>query len=254
MQTVPCPHFLRSFSDFIDHRLPPGRRMELQAHLDTCEPCLRHLAAYRRGVMVFRALETDTPAPGTLFESVERRLYSEGDSVPSLETGPKRGAPARSQGLSWRTIGTGLAAVLAFLLVRADASMPDPAATLTSTISTVVQDTPGIPRRSIAPVRVPSEPIEIDPPPATRPARVATERRRMVDPFDLVIERRLAEMEGRLRRTSWPTPGSVTEGWSRPRIGGALGVTAASASPMVYTVASADVSPPWSMEAAIVVP
>jgi len=228
--------------------------MELQAHLDTCEACLRHLAAYRRGVMVFRALETDVPTPGALFESVEHRLQSEGDSASSPEPGRRRGAPARSLDLSWRRIGTGLAAVLAFLLVRADAPMPDPAAALTSTISTIVSDTP---RRSVAAVRVPSEPIEIDPVPVTRLAggegsvRSGPERRRMVDPFELVIERRLAEMEGRMRRISWQTPGSVTEGWNRPRIGGA---PVATASPTVYTVASADVSPPWSIEAAIVVP
>jgi len=243
--------------------------MELQAHLDTCEACLRHLAAYRRGVMVFRALEADVPAPGTMFESVERRLRCEGDSVSSPETGRKRGAPVRSSDLSWRTIGTGLAAGLAFLLVRADAPMRDPATVPASTIAATVPHTPPPTGRSAAPVRVPSEPIGIDPPPATRlatagpgagtvraarnegGARTAPERRRRVDPFDLVIEHRLAEMEGRLRRISWQTPGSVTEGWNRPRIGGA---PVAIASPTVYTVASADVSPPWSIEAAIVVP
>ena len=53
--TRACPQFLAEFSDFIDGELAPGRRAEFQAHLDCCEGCLRHLAAYRRGIDAYRA-------------------------------------------------------------------------------------------------------------------------------------------------------------------------------------------------------
>ncbi len=49
-----CPEFLADFSDFIDGRMTPERRAEIQMHLDCCEGCLRHLAAYRQGVEAWR--------------------------------------------------------------------------------------------------------------------------------------------------------------------------------------------------------
>jgi hypothetical protein len=57
-----CPDFLADFSDFVDGTLSLGRRSEIQAHLDCCETCLRHLSAYRRGVEAYRdmpVLEVD---------------------------------------------------------------------------------------------------------------------------------------------------------------------------------------------------
>lgn len=49
-----CPDFLADFSDFVDGTLTPGRRSQIEVHLDCCEGCLRHLSAYRRGIDAYR--------------------------------------------------------------------------------------------------------------------------------------------------------------------------------------------------------
>ena len=70
-----CDHFLADFSDFVDDRLGANRRAELQAHIDCCEACLRHLAAYRRGIAVYRAAEPIVQDPGAFYARLEHRIW-----------------------------------------------------------------------------------------------------------------------------------------------------------------------------------
>lgn len=275
MRQAPCPHFLDAFSDFVDDRLPTERRMELQVHLDACEGCLKHLAAYRRGVMVYRALdaeEIDRLEPGGLFEAVERRLWLEGHLGPGEGDGsePKPKPTPKRGGHALRALGFASAAALAFVLVRgeiptdANTAPADPSPPVVATSTASASTTPV--RIASVPIDVPSE---IDAgayretsrtPPRrstsdTAPVRVASAGG--VDPAELVVEQRLADMQARLRRMTWETPVSVTDGWNRPRIGGAPIVRTVSYSPASYTPAGArspGVAAPWTVEAALVVP
>lgn len=72
-----CPDFLEVFTDFVDGNLSSDQEGEIHAHLDCCEDCLRHLAAYRRGVMTLKASERDVD-PVTFWGALERRLWTEG--------------------------------------------------------------------------------------------------------------------------------------------------------------------------------
>ena len=77
MSPTPVPHacwaFLNDFSAFIDGELPAARRNEHQAHVDCCQACLAHLAAYRRGITVLRSVEE--AAPADFWTRLERRLW-----------------------------------------------------------------------------------------------------------------------------------------------------------------------------------
>lgn len=268
MRQAPCPHFIDAFSDFVDDRLPTERRMELQVHLDACEGCLKHLAAYRRGVMVYRALdveESDRVEPGGLFEAVERRLWLEGHLGPregdGSEPKPKRG------GHALRALGFASAAALAFLLVRgemptdADTAPTDPAPPVVATTAASAATSPV--RVASVPIDIPSE---IDPEASRETSRTPTRRSTSdaapvqvasvgaVDAADLVVEQRLADMQARLRRMTWETPVSVTDGWNPPRIGGAPIVRTVSYTPAGAPTRGAEVAAPWTVEAALVVP
>lgn len=75
--THACPSFLDDFSDFVDGSLPPGRRAELQAHLDCCEGCLQHLSAYRRGIAAYRDVPDIHTDPGEFWLGMRIRLASD---------------------------------------------------------------------------------------------------------------------------------------------------------------------------------
>lgn len=72
-----CPDFLEVFTDFVDGNLSSDQQGEIHAHLDCCEGCLRHLAAYRRGVMTLKASERDVD-PAAFWGALERRLWTQG--------------------------------------------------------------------------------------------------------------------------------------------------------------------------------
>jgi anti-sigma factor RsiW len=80
--TRACPHFLERFSDFVDGSLPTERRSSLQAHLDCCEGCLRHLAAYRNGVEALNTAPVIEVDPSEFWEQVQRRIWLEGIEAP----------------------------------------------------------------------------------------------------------------------------------------------------------------------------
>lgn len=105
----PCSHFLADFSAFVDDVLPAPRRAGLQAHLDCCEPCLRHLRAYRRGLATYRRLQ-DEAAPG-LWAGVEQRI----DGLEGIEA--ERFAPAPESRLP--AVGLAVGTVLALVVVWA---------------------------------------------------------------------------------------------------------------------------------------
>lgn len=72
-----CPEFLADFTDFVDGSLSLGRRSEIQAHLDCCEGCLRHLSAYRRGIGAYRELELPGVDPDEFWLGLRIRLASD---------------------------------------------------------------------------------------------------------------------------------------------------------------------------------
>lgn len=88
---TPCPDFLADFSGFVDGTLPAPRRSKIQAHFDGCEPCLRHLSAYRRGVARIR--NADVEVDGAAFWSrLEERMWVDGHLAAEVPR-PARPAP-----------------------------------------------------------------------------------------------------------------------------------------------------------------
>ena len=172
-----CPAFLEVFTDFVDGTLPRDRESEIRAHLDCCEGCLRHLAAYRRGVMALKACERDVD-PATFWDGLERRLWTEGH----LAGGHDGERPSGPGGLhpAWAVAAAACFAVVVFfagvwgdrVLDDARDRVGDRAVITTASIG------------STAPVVVESEPIEIPESvtasrrpsrPVTRPSSTAAE-------------------------------------------------------------------------------
>lgn len=77
--TGECLRFQADFSDFLDERLSSVRAAEMRAHVDNCERCLRHLAAYRRGVVIYRSIEP-VDVSTDFYERLEARLWQEARS------------------------------------------------------------------------------------------------------------------------------------------------------------------------------
>ena len=114
---VPCRPFLEDFSAFVDGELSPGRRAEVQAHVDCCQACLDHLTAYRRGITVLRSLEAEEPFD--FWTRLESRLWM-GDELRVVEGSAQKASESKSRGI-WHTpaVGVAAAAVLAlFVIVR----------------------------------------------------------------------------------------------------------------------------------------
>lgn len=148
-----CPDFLEVFSDFVDGTLPPDREGEIRAHLDCCEGCLRHLAAYRRGVMTLRAGEREVD-PRAFWTALERRLWTEGHLAGGR-------APAAG-GAWWTHPAAGMAAAACFAVAVFFAGMWGDRALRgagpgSGDRPVVVQAS----RAPTSPVVVPSEPIDL---------------------------------------------------------------------------------------------
>lgn len=109
----PCRAFLDDFSAFVDGHLSPGRRAELQAHVDCCQGCLDHLTAYRRGITVLRSIDADAPAD--FWERLERRLWT-GHELTVVQGGEAGGARPAGR---WpgAAVTVAAAAVLALFLI-----------------------------------------------------------------------------------------------------------------------------------------
>jgi hypothetical protein len=109
----PCRAFLDDFSAFVDGHLSPGRRAELQAHVDCCQGCLDHLTAYRRGITVLRSI--DAEAPADFWERLERRLWT-GHELTVVQGGEAGGAK-RAGRWPGAAVTVAAAAVLALFLI-----------------------------------------------------------------------------------------------------------------------------------------
>lgn len=150
-----CSDFLEVFTDFVDGTLPPDREGEIRAHLDCCEGCLHHLAAYRRGVMALRAHETDVD-PQAFWTALERRLWTEGHLGGGRE--PARGRDGRW----WSHPAVGMAAAACFAVVVFFAGMWGDRALHSGDGGT--GDRPVVVRASVAgggPIVLESEPIDL---------------------------------------------------------------------------------------------
>lgn len=71
-----CRNFLRHFSAYLDGELGREALSESEAHLDRCEKCVRHVAAYRQGIEQFHQLPGIEP-PANLSIRVKQASLSD---------------------------------------------------------------------------------------------------------------------------------------------------------------------------------
>jgi hypothetical protein len=111
---IPCNRFLAAFSDFVERELSGARQAEFMAHLDDCEPCLRHLRAYRTGIAAYQSLESDD-VPCDFFEMIQTRLTETGGNLPVAVpvAHPRDADPGRTQ----RLAGFAVAVAAMFVIV-----------------------------------------------------------------------------------------------------------------------------------------
>ncbi len=139
---IPCNRFLAAFSDFVDHELSGARQAEFMAHLDDCEPCLRHLRAYRTGIAAYRSLESDA-VPCDFFEMIQTRLAETGGNRPVAVpvAHPRDTDPTRTQ----RLAGFAVAVAAMFVIVLSYGTSPEmldegqPLMSIASVIPTITQ-------------------------------------------------------------------------------------------------------------------
>jgi hypothetical protein len=132
---------MTAFSDFVDRELSGARQAELMAHLDDCEPCLRHLRAYRTGIAAYRSLESDVPCD--FFEMIQTRLAETGGNRPvAVPVMHKRDTdPRRTQ----RLAGFAMAVAAMFVIVLSYGTGPEmldegqPLMSIASVIPTITQ-------------------------------------------------------------------------------------------------------------------
>ncbi|HUF90198.1 MAG TPA: zf-HC2 domain-containing protein [Gemmatimonadota bacterium] len=160
MSSNPVPHdcraFLDDFSAFIDGELPAARRGEYQAHVDCCQTCLAHLAAYRRGITVLRSVEE--AAPVDFWTRLEQRLWV-GPALSVVDG--KAAAPSRRRGTSWPgpAVSLAAAAVLGlFMIVRGlgPGSTPGDVGprTVSASVAMTVPEVPSAGPAALAPATV----------------------------------------------------------------------------------------------------
>ena len=139
---IPCNRFLAAFSDFVDRELSGPRQAEFMAHLDDCEPCLRHLRAYRTGIAAYKSLESDD-VPCDFFEMIQTRLAETGGNRPVAVpvTHPRDHDPGRTQ----RLAGFAVAVAAMFVIVLSYGTGPEmldegqPLMSIASVIPTITQ-------------------------------------------------------------------------------------------------------------------
>jgi hypothetical protein len=139
---IPCNRFLAAFSDFVDRELSGARQAEFMAHLDDCEPCLRHLRAYRTGIAAYKSLESDD-VPCDFFEMIQTRLAETGGNRPVAVpvAHPRDADPGRTQ----RLAGFAVAVAAMFVIVLSYGTGPEmldegqPLMSIASVIPTITQ-------------------------------------------------------------------------------------------------------------------
>ena len=144
---------MRDFSAFVDGELDDGRTLEVRVHLDDCEPCLRHLAAYRRGLAIYRS-GSDDEAPIDFYERIRSRLAEDAGFEPVPVPVAERRAEIASHEPVWtgsRLGGVVTAVVVAFLFVLAvtpEIENADRDAPSVATIASIPAVTPRIDARA----------------------------------------------------------------------------------------------------------
>lgn len=233
-----CDHFLADFSDFVDDRLLKVRRAELQAHIDCCEGCLRHLAAYRRGIAVYRAAAVADQDPGVFYARLEHRIWHErgvGGGIIARRTGSWTNHPAWAVAAAAAIVGVFFWAGWqrdAFERGGADVRVPivvvsrvddTPAGDVTEakTADAAPVETAGSVEQP-APVRLASVPVRTPlvreaPAPEKPPARIifADDPASLRVPQDEVASGFQA-LEARMDANAWTAPPATSEGWIQP--------------------------------------
>jgi anti-sigma factor RsiW len=216
-----CPDFLADFSDFVDGTLSPGRRSQIEVHLDCCEACLRHLAAYRRGIEAYRDVSVFQVDADEFWLGLRIRLAS--DKEPATPEPPRR--------IGWRAPAMAGAAVAVLALsvmwvgTRIDSGLQQVAQNVQQPVFVAAGAAVG---GGSAPV---VEPV-LDTPEVTRPAarsaptiQLASAAGRDVDRAvaDAALEREFESLREEIETSAW-LGDPYLEGSSRtfePRLNGA---------------------------------
>jgi hypothetical protein len=270
---IPCRAFLEDFSAFVDGRLPPRRRDEIQAHVDCCQGCLDHLTAYRRGITVLRSIEAQ--APDDFWTRLERRLWL-GDELAVVDVAG--GRTARKP--AWRSVrwptpagAVAAAAVLAlFVIVRGfgpgSTSVEVGPQRIQASVAMKVPEVPGA--DAARPIRA-SEVADADGSRAvaSAPRRAPRTANTSADPAESVLvrvdsrattsfEREIRRLQESVfqesRRRMSAESGLISDGWVQPvRLGGDWSRTGIRRASLVRT-ASAVTPAPWNVDQAVSLP
>lgn len=234
-----CPRFLDEFTDFVDGALDKKREGEILAHLDCCEACLRHLRAYRSGIVTYRALEG-----AELEEDFYARLEECLRRSPTwgyVEPAPHGTLPPSERWLRVPAVAVALVAA-AFALIwfgglsewtrSPSGDISDPAPVSIASVIPVVsgRELPQATRAAVAGREVPQVRV------GAASDEPGDDLRSAAD-----LERRFAQLQARLAQNAWAPP--VAGAWVSPVGFRPAGRPASGATPAT-----------WIMEAALRIP
>ncbi len=74
-----CEDFLEGYSNFVDGRLEPPEHATFEAHLESCESCVRYDRVVQRGLFIYRNLPELQPSSDFL-PRLRHRLYHVDDA------------------------------------------------------------------------------------------------------------------------------------------------------------------------------
>lgn len=261
----PCRAFLEDFSAFVDGHLSPARRAELQAHVDCCQGCLDHLAAYRRGITVLRSI--DAAAPEDFWERLERRLWT-GHELTVVQGG-ETGDAQRAGRWPGAAVTVAAAAVLALFLIGRGVGPESRPGTVgpRSVRASVAVTLPEVPETEPAATATSEAETDASPSPASRsrgavamaaadPQPVAAtdpDTRAGLSPERAIERLHERVFQGGLGRASGESS-LASDGWVEPvRLGHAW--SRSSRRPVSLIRASAAVTPsPWNVDRAVSLP
>jgi len=270
MSSTPVPHacraFLDDFSAFIDGELPAGRRGRYQAHVDCCQSCLAHLAAYRRGITVLRSVEE--AAPVDFWTRLERRLWV-GPQLSVVDG--EAGSPRRRRATSWPRPAVSLAAAAVlglFMIVRGLGPGSTPGDVGPRTVNaSVAMTVPEVPRTAgpdaLAPAPAstgstrstprPSRRVQEGVPPVADPAAAALAHAETGSS----IERELHQLQRSALRQGLGRAAEsrlAADGWVQPVRLGNEGSRVSIVPAMLLRPAAAVTPAPWNVDRAVNLP
>jgi anti-sigma factor (TIGR02949 family) len=76
---VTCKHFLQELNDFLDEKLDPNLRSELERHVNECPNCWVLCNTTEKTLKVFKGMEAQKVPPAIearLLEALERKMQA----------------------------------------------------------------------------------------------------------------------------------------------------------------------------------